>query len=392
VDTEGIEYDISDRKALANRYIAQDVKDTGGRLVAKRGDLVDSDVMNKMAARKISKIFVQSPLTDPTPGDGFSSWSYGTDYTGKRHNTGDHIGIISSHTITEPSVNMAMKSFHTGGAFDLAKRSTGTYFDALDRTLRFTQNLPDKGTLASMDSVVKSVHPSSIGGFDVVLKNGNIEEARYIQPGNKITVKTGQPVKRGDQLDDGIPSPHDMLKYRGMRDTQKFLVNRIDTLTDQKLDKRDIETIVRGITNTTRVMHPGSSNYITGDLAPLSTIEWYNNNNKHEEDVESVLGDHFADNQYGYKKNVKIDNLIIKDLRKKGVKRVDVFKDRIKHEPFLTPAGIGAKAQTGEDWIARLAHNRIKQVLEEGTTQGWKSIASNTGHPIPQYITGEYTW
>lgn len=392
MDTDGVEYDIEDRKAIANRYLAQDVKDTGGKIVGKRGDLIDSDLVNKMMSRKILKVFVQSPISDPSPGDGFSSWSYGADYDGKRHNRGDHIGIISSHTITEPSVNMAMKSFHTGGAFEIAKRSTGTYFDALDRTLRFTQNLPDKGALSSVDGTVKSIKQSSIGGYDVVVKSGDVEETRYVQPGNSVAVKEGQKVSKGDQLDDGIPSPHDMLKYRGMRDAQKFLVKRIDTITDNKLDRRDIETIVRGITNTTKVMKPGSSNYIPGDVAPLSTIEWYNKNNRREEDVENTTGDHFAVDQFGYKQGVKITNTIAKDLRKKGVKRLDVFKDRIKHEPFLTPAGIGAKTATGEDWIARLAHNRIKQVLEEGTTQGWKSIASDTGHPIPQYITGEYTW
>jgi len=392
MDNEGIEYDIGDRKGIANRYLAQDVKDTGGKIIGKRGDLIDSDLINKMMARKISKVFVQSPISDPSPGDGFSSWSYGADYDGKRHNRGDHIGIISSHTITEPSVNLAMKSFHTGGAFEIAKRSTGTFFDALDRTLRFTQNLPDKGTLSSIDGVVKSIKPSSIGGYDVIINDGDVEEVRYVQPGNHVSVKEGQRVSKGAQLDDGIPSPHDMLKYRGMREAQKFLVKRIDALTDNKLDKRDIETIVRGITNTTKVMKPGSSNYVPGDVAPLSTIEWYNKNNRREEDVDNATGDHFAVDQFGYKQGIKITDAIKKDLRKKGVKRLDVFKDRIKHEPFLTPAGIGAKSATGEDWIARLAHNRIKQVLEEGTTQGWKSIASDTGHPIPQYITGEYTW
>jgi len=394
MDVEGLEYNINDKKAIMNRYLAQDVKDTGGRVIAKRNELINSDAMNKLVQNKVKKIFIQSPLTDPTPGDGFSSWSYGTDYNGKRHNIGDNIGVISAHTITEPSLNLAMKSFHTGGAFkgdDTYKK--GTRFDQLDRTLRFTKNLPDKSTLADQDGVVKSVSKSSIGGWDVVLTGDKKETNRYIDPNNKISVKKGDKVKSGDMLSTGTPSAHDMLKYKGIKETQKFLVDQIDDINEGKLDRRDIETIVRGISNTTRVINPGSSAYTYHDIAPLTSVEHYNNNNEKEEDIEGSEGDHLAQDYGIYKKHQKINKNTIDALGKKGVKRVKVFKDRVKHEPFLTPAGISAKAASSEDWIARLAHNRIKKVLEEGTTQGWKTtIDPKHGHPIPQYVTGEYTW
>jgi L-rhamnose mutarotase len=166
------------------------------------------------------------------------------------------------------------------------------------------------------------------------------------------------------------------------------LVNEISKINDYQVDKRDVETIVRGITNTTRVLHPGSSEYVSGDIAPLSTVEYFNNNNLKEEDVEDTTGDHFAFNYSDFKKHQKITPDMIRKLQKAGIKRVKIYKDQIKHEPFLTPAGIGAKAASSEDWIARLAHNRIRKVLEEGTTQGWRSEITETGHPLPQYIAG----
>jgi hypothetical protein len=393
VDKQGLEYDIGDKKGIVNRYLAQDVNLKSGRTVAKRNEVVDSDVINRLVKNKVKSIFVQSPLTDPSPGDGFSSYSYGTEYDGSRHNVGDNIGIISAHTITEPSLNLAMKSFHTGGALQKGS-GTGTVFDRLDRTLRFTKNLPDKATLASMNSTVKSVIKSPIGGYDVVLKSGDKEESRYVDPNNEVLVKPGSVVEAGDKLSTGTPSAHDMLKYKGMADTQKFLVNEISDINDNKLDKRDIETIVRGVTNTTRIMNPGSnSNFVPGDVAQLTSVNYFNDNNEKEEDVDNTLGDHLAKDYGGYKKHTKIDGRIIKSLSKDGFQRISVYKDRIKHEPFLTPTGIGAKAQSSEDWIARLAHNRIKKVLEEGTTQGWKSeIDPVKGHPLPAYVSGTYTW
>jgi hypothetical protein len=138
-------------------------------------------------------------------------------------------------------------------------------------------------------------------------------------------------------------------------------------------------------------MNPGTHpNFIKGDAAALSTIEYYNSNNKKEEDVGNILGDHLAKNYGNLKAHTKIDESILDKINKMGYKRVDVYKDRIKHEPFLTPNGIGAKGQVSEDWIARLAHSRIANVLEEGTTQGWRTDITPTSNPITQYVTGVY--
>jgi DNA-directed RNA polymerase beta subunit len=391
-DKEGLEYSISDKRAIANRYLAQDAKNSKGRIIASRNDEINSDTINKLNKHGIKTIHVQSPITDPTPGDGFSSYSYGSDYAGARHKIGDNIGVISSHTVTEPSLNLAMKSFHTGGKFDIAKNKgpAQTSFDVLNRTLRFTTNIPDKSTFAAVDGTVESISPSSIGGYDVTIKGKDHEEVRYIGPNNDPIVKVGASVKSGDLISTGNTTPHDMMKYRGMREAQKHLINEISKVNDHQLDKRDIETMVRGITNTTRVLHPGSSEYVPGDVAPLSTVEYFNNNNLKEEDVEDTTGDHLAFNYSDFKKHQKVTPQMVDMLQKAGVKRVRVFKDQIKHEPFLTPAGIGAKAASSEDWIARLAHNRIRKVLEEGTTQGWKSEITETSHPVPQFVTGVY--
>lgn len=386
IDEEGVEYNVDDRKGIMNRYLARDVKSSNGRIIAKRNDLVDSDLVNKMNKYKVKSVFVQSPLTDPTPGDGFSSYSYGTDYDGKRHNRGDNIGIISAHTITEPSLNMAMKAFHTGGAVEKGK-GTATVFDRLDKLLRFQKKIPGKATLSSDSGIVKKVTKSPIGGYDVTLDSG---EVRYIDPMNEPSVKPGQKIKMGQQLSTGTPSVHDILKYRGMKDAQKFLVQELDDINDKKLDKRDIETIVRGITNTTRIMDPGSSSFSSGDIAPLTTVEYFNSHNEKEQDTENAVGDHLAANYGLYKKHSKITKRMADDLLKRGVKRVATFKDRVKHEPFLVPLGIGGKAAIPEDWIARLAHNRIDKVMTEGATMGIRTEIDPTGHPLPKYVMGEY--
>ena len=390
-DHKGIEYHVDDKKGISNRFLAQDVKTTGGKIVAKRNELVDSDVVNRLNKHKIKTVFVQSPLTDPTPGDGFSNWSYGTDYNKKKPNIGDSIGIMSAHTVTEPALNWAMKAFHTGGGLDIKKKAGGTVFDRLFDTLKFAKSAPDKATLANMDGIISDIKKSTIGGWDVILDNGNKKEVRYIDANNEPIVKKGDRVKPGDLLSSGTPSAHDILKYKGMPETQKFLVDQISDITDKKLDKRDIETIVRGLTNTTRILDPGSNpDFVKGDVAPLTSVNLYNDNNKKEVDIEDSLGTYLAQDYRHLKTGTKVNHKDIDALDRYGFKRVLVNKDPVKHEPFLVPQGIQAKPKLSEDWLARLSHNRLDTMLMEATTQGWKSDSSDKSHPLNKFITGTY--
>lgn len=393
VDDEGIEYDVEDSKGIARRYLARDVKDSKGRVIAERNTLIDSEVANKFRKAKIKSVFVQSPLTDPTPGDGISSYSYGEDYSGQKHKRGDAIGVISAHTITEPSLNMAMKAFHTGGAFAGKKKAAGTRFDALDRLFRFNQNIPNKAMVSPVDGTVKSIKPSDIGGYNVTVNGADGEEVIYIEAGNEPVVKVGSKVEAGQKLDSGVMSAHDVLKHKGMRETQKFLVKEIYDLNDQGLDKRDIETLVRGITNTTKVINPGTfREFVPGDVAPLTTVEYMNRNRIKTIEVSDAVGARL-NKQYGkYPKGTIVNSEIQNDLDKGGHDNVEVELPEITHQPFLTPTGIGAKAGTSEDWVARLAHNRIRDVLQMGGSMGWRTDVSDEqlSHPISKFVTGVF--
>jgi DNA-directed RNA polymerase subunit beta' len=198
--------------------------------------------------------------------------------------------------------------------------------------------------MSGIDGKIESAHKSSVGGHNIVIrgKNGETEEL-YNHPGNAMKFHVGADVKKGDILDNGPVSMHDVLRTQGMRATQKFLVHAIDAVDPGALDRRDIETLVRGITNTTRVLKDPSGTYIPGDTAPLSTVEHMNTG---------------------------------------GAK--------INHEPFLMPLGIGNKASISKDWLARMAHTRIRKVMSEGAAQGWKSDTSGANHPIPMLVAGGY--
>jgi DNA-directed RNA polymerase beta subunit len=385
VDDEGIEQSIEDGKNLMNRYLAREVKDSKGRVIAKRNEIVNSDVVNRLNHAGIKTVHVQSPLTDPTPGDGISSYSYGVDYKGNRYKTGDNIGVISAHTITEPSLNMAMKAFHTGGAFS----KSGTAFDVLDRLMRFGKNIPDKATMAEIGGKVMKIVPSSIGGHDVHIQeaDGN-EHVHYVMTGNDVKVKAGQAVSQGDVISGGTVSLHDVMKHKGIREAQKFLVNEVSAINDHKLDRRDIEVLVRGITNTTRIKKAYGVPYVPGDVAPMSTIENYNRNRIREVDIEDAENTRLNRDYDLFRKGSIVTDTVVKRLQQKGIKRIEVEAPPIVHEPFLSSQGIGSKAAVNEDWIARMSHNRLEGMMQEAVAQGWKSNVISGEHPLPALATG----
>lgn len=384
IDHVGIEYDVDDSKAIHNRYLAQDAKDKSGKTILAAGAALTSDAVGLLKKAGVPSVHVQSPLTDPTPGDSISSHSYGFDHKGRRPTIGADIGVMSAHTITEPSLNLAMKAFHTGGAYT-GKNETA--FDILDRTLKFT-HVTNKAAVAPEDGTVRSIHKSGVGGYDVEINSKSGINRLYVHPNNRLHVKVGDTVTRGMSLDNGEVEAQDVLKTQGMKAAQRYLVKKIDDVDKNALDRRDIEVMVRGITNTTRVMKDPTGRYVPGDVAPLTAVEHWNRQGARPVPIDDSIGMKLVEPIHGYESGTEITSTVAHKLSKAGVSTVHAADQAIEHEPFLTPTGIMAKPGFMNDWLARLGHNRVRTAIQRGAAQGWTSDISGKTHPIPYLVAG----
>jgi hypothetical protein len=235
---------------------------------------------------------------------------------------------------------------------------------------------------------VKDIEKSSIGGYDITVNDQDGDHVHYVETGNDLKVGRGDRIEKGQTLSSGDVSPHDILKYRGMKNTQRFLVDEISKINDHNLDRRDIEVLVRGLTNTTRIKKSNSGPYIPGDIAQTTTVEEFNRNRQKEVDIEDANGSKLDKDYWHLKKGQIVDGIVTKELQRHGIKRIHVEVPEIEHEPFLTAGGIASKAASSEDFIGRLSHNRLRAVLQEGTTQGWTSDSSGAIHPLPNLVVG----
>jgi len=321
----------------ADRYLAQPVKLKGDEIPA--GTLLTPAILTRVKNSGVGKVIVRSPL-HCRMGKGVCAKCLGLNEKGKEHAIGTNVGVIAGHALGEPVTQLTMRTFHTGGA-----AGTGQVVDAFQRAKQlFTvpENLPDKATLSTVSGQVERVAKDPRGGSTVTIAG---KEHRVVTGQVLKHIKPGYSVAKGEEISTGPIDPHDLLaQTKNLGKVRAYLADEIDKAYGGMTRRRNIETVVRAMTNLTRVTSaPEDSTLVRGELAPLSAVEAYN-----------------------------------AEAREAG-------RGTIRHKPQL--AAMNTLPLAGqEDWMARLNYQRLKETYQEGAAQGWSSDIH--GHPIPGLAHG----
>jgi len=114
------------------------------------------------------------------------------------------------------------------------------------------------GTVAIGDTV-KNKRKVFITGEDDIEKEFSIRASKFLR------VRDGDWIAKGEKIDDGPIDPHDILRIKGPRELQKFLVNEIQAvyrLQGVAINDKHIEVIVRQMLRKVRVADQGDSNFV----------------------------------------------------------------------------------------------------------------------------------
>lgn len=269
------EKDLS-HKDVHDRFLAHPYKLKDGSVV-KEGTLITPEVVSRLRNNKITKVVARSPLKCEH-GDGMCAKCFGLNENGKLHQTGTNVGVLAGQALGEPAVQMAMDAFHAGGV------STGRGSASVDRITRLRnllempKTLKHQATVATDSGKITSVSDAEAGGLAVMV-NGI---SHYV-PKNLIRddIKVGVDIKRGERLSEGHINPHDLLSStKDMHAVQNYLTNEMfDSLYDKEgVRRRNVEVAVRSLTNLTKVVDPGHSDYIHGDIVPRTVVDEFNRN------------------------------------------------------------------------------------------------------------------
>ena len=102
-------------KRVTGRYLAEDLKNSKGKVLAKLGELLDEEVIKKIEKEEISEAIIRTPLTCRLD-RGICAKCYGHDLSyNKPVKLGTAVGIMAAQSIGEPGTQLTMRTFHTGG-------------------------------------------------------------------------------------------------------------------------------------------------------------------------------------------------------------------------------------------------------------------------------------
>ncbi|MFY9496666.1 MAG: DNA-directed RNA polymerase subunit beta' [Halanaerobiales bacterium] len=267
-------------ESLAERCIgrvaAEDIinQETGEVLVA-RNEIITKGKMQKIEESGIEEVKIRSILTCDTE-HGVCQQCYGINLaTGRLVDIGEAIGIVAAQSIGEPGTQLTMRTFHTGGV------AGDDITQGLPRVEELFEARTPKGQaiITEKEGYVKII--SKKNTRRVVIEDEEGQKKTYQIPyGSQIIVKDGAYVQVGDKLTEGPLDPSMLLKIKGERAVQKYILEEIQNVyRSQGVETNDkhIEVIIRQMMRKVRVITPGDTDFLPGSLINKHELKEENN-------------------------------------------------------------------------------------------------------------------
>ena len=286
-DGKEILEELKDR--IDGRYSFEDiVHPETGEVIVKKNEMVTEEQAAFIQEIGIEEVKVRSVLGCKAK-FGVCAHCYGRNLaTGKEVNIGESVGIIAAQSIGEPGTQLTMRTFHTGGVAAAADITQG-----LPRVEELFEARKPKGlaVISEIDGTV-SINDNK-KRKEVVVTNEDGEEARYnIVFGSRLKVREGDVIEAGDELTEGSVNPHDILKIKGVKGVQNYIVKevqRVYRLQGVDINDKHIEIIVRQMLSKVKIEEAGDTDLLPGSL--VNVMEFENTNKKVvEEGGEPAVG------------------------------------------------------------------------------------------------------
>ena len=290
---EGKEMIEEFQERITGRYLAESVYDAEGNMLvkvnhmvtAKRAELivnkgVDSngvpftvtDEDGNRTVRLDAKLKIRTALTCKSH-LGVCAKCYGANMaTGLPVQVGESVGIIAAQSIGEPGTQLTMRTFHTGGV------AGGDITQGLPRVEELFEARKPKGLAIIAEFGGKVQLRDNKKKREIIVTNDETGESKaYLIPyGSRIKVLDDQVLEAGDELTEGSVNPHDILKIKGVRAVQDYMlreVQKVYRLQGVEINDKHIEIIVRQMLKKIIIDEPGDSDYLPGTQADLLEFE-----------------------------------------------------------------------------------------------------------------------
>jgi DNA-directed RNA polymerase subunit beta' len=242
-----------------------------GDLLVNRNELIDEETAEEIIAANIESLQIRSVLSCRTK-HGVCKRCYGLNLaTGKQVEIGEAVGIIAAQSIGEPGTQLTMRTFHTGGV------AGDDITQGLPRIQELFEARNPKGQaiITEIDGTVKEVR--EVKDRREIEIEGDAEAKVYPVPyGSRIRVAIGQQIEAGDELTEGSVDPKEMLKIKGIRGVQNYIlqeVQRVYRLQGVEINDKHIEVMVRQMLRKIRIVENGDTPLLPGSYVDIHDYE-----------------------------------------------------------------------------------------------------------------------
>ena len=255
--------DLHDR--INGRFAMGDIfSPVSGSTLVTKNEFIDDDTADAILAAKIKEVNIRSVLTCKSR-HGVCVKCYGRNLaTGRVVDVGEAVGIIAAQSIGEPGTQLTMRTFHTGGV------AGDDITQGLPRVEELFEARKPKGlaVIAEFDGAVQIVEARQRREIRITPEHG--ETKSYSIPyGARLKIKDGDLVEASQELTEGSVNPHDLLKVKGPRGVQLYLlqeVQRVYRLQGVDINDKHIEVIVRQMLKKVKVEEAGDTDLLPGGL------------------------------------------------------------------------------------------------------------------------------
>ena len=220
---------------------------------------------------------------------------------------------------------------NSGGVAQSRGGGSTSRLERLGQLLNLPKTLPYSATLSKIDGKVHSISKTSTGGHEILIGREKDVHKHYVPSSLDLKVEVGQEIERGDPISSGPINPHQLLQLKDMGAVRKYLTTEMGDMYKDVggVRRRNVEVVVRNLTNLTEVVDSGKSDHLAGDILPTSIVEAHNRMAKEKD-------------------------------------------DKILHRPILRGIKESALLKS-EDYLSRMNFQRIQNTLIEGAGKAWKT-------------------
>ncbi len=270
-DQKGIEIFRKDAEEIGQKFFfkvlgriaLEDVKTKTGKIIVKKGEIIDYYKALEIENEGVEKIRIRSPLTCKTK-YGVCQKCYGLNLADlKEVEEGTAVGILAAQSIGEPGTQLTMRTFHYGGVFGEADITTG-----IPRVEEIFENREPKieAQVSEVDGKVVEIDDRKIKIKEE--KTGKIFEYEIL-PGLEILVSKGEKVRKGQKLSEGNLNFRKLFELLDREDFLREIIKEVQKVyvsQGVQIHDKHIEIVIRQMLSRVKIIERGDSDFLEGEI------------------------------------------------------------------------------------------------------------------------------